>query len=188
MKKLIIVATIALAAFVGNAASMTWASGAIGIAPTGSGTATGANTTAKLFVLTASQYSDLETAVAGKSAADISTYIYNNYKDGTSAATASWSKGSASLKDSATYNAGDTAYAVVLYTQTIDEKEYYIGNYGSWTFAAAQNKTVANMGKNLNGLTTGDAMSWGPQGVPEPTSGILMLVGLGALALRRRKA
>ena len=93
MKKLMIVAAVALTAFVGNAASMSWASGGIGIAPSGSGTATAANTTAKLFVLDATAYAALETAVSGKSAAEISKYIYDNYKSGTSAATASWSKG-----------------------------------------------------------------------------------------------
>ena len=37
-------------------------------------------------------------------------------------------------------------------------------------------------------LTTASPSSWSTAGVPEPTSGILMLVGLGALALRRRRA
>ena len=37
-------------------------------------------------------------------------------------------------------------------------------------------------------IQTAAPSSWSTAGVPEPTSGILMLVGLGALALRRRRA
>jgi hypothetical protein len=184
MKKLMIVALVAMSAVIGNAATVSWASGAIGRPGGESGNATALNTTASLIVLTASEYTALQSAVSGMSAAEISTYVYNTYKGETSDATASWSKGSATLKDATAYSSGQTAYAVVLYTSTVDSKEYYIGNYASWEFAADANKTMNAMGTKLNG--TGDALSW--QAVPEPTSGLLMLVGLAGLALRRKRA
>ena len=96
-------------------------------------------------------------------------------------------QGAATLKDSTAYGQGDTAYAVVLYTQTVDEKEYYIGNYGTWYFENAVNKSQGNMGKMLNGTST-TALSWATASVPEPTSGLLMLLGMAGLALRRRRA
>ena len=40
----------------------------------------------------------------------------------------------------------------------------------------------------MQGTASSGNLTWGTVNVPEPTSGILMLVGLSALALRRRKA
>ena len=188
MKKLIVCAALAMAAAVSQGATMKWASGGIGLPPDGSGSATAAKVATQLFVLDATAYGQLETAVAGKSAADVSTYIYDNYKSASGAITAgTWNKGAVTQTDTASYDAGDTAYAVLLYTSTgTDGKDYYIGNYGSWEFSSAVNKTVGNMGLKLNG--SGAAMSWQTASVPEPTSGLLMLIGMAGLALRRKRA
>ena len=53
----------------------------------------------------------------------------------------------------------------------------------SESFATSLNFTTG--GGFAGGVSPMSSATWG--GVPEPTSGILMLVGFGALALRRRK-
>ena len=65
----------------------------------------------------------------------------------------------------------------------------------TWSGDALSDPSVEFFGSGAGGFDTlppnaGNtaAGSWGAAGAPEPTSGILMLVGLGALALRRRKA
>ena len=99
----------------------------------------------------------------------------------------------ATITESTAYGVGDTAYGVVIYT-AYDSKDkvdgaftgdqYFIANMGTATFDADATITLGNMATQLNG--NGGALSW--QAVPEPTSGLLMLVGLAGLALRRRRA
>ena len=68
--------------------------------------------------------------------------------------------------------------------------EWYKGNIASYTFDSASDAMVSGLDLNLggDGIAVGNsgAISW--QAVPEPTSGLLMLVGLAGLALRRKRA
>ena len=52
----------------------------------------------------------------------------------------------------------------------------------------APGQTEPGLGNVQMAFGTQASTAWTAVGVPEPTSGILMLVGLGALALRRRRA
>ena len=195
MKKIMILAVAAMAVFAANAAQMKWGSGALK-APT-----TTANLTANyggavaLYVIDSTTYSTITAAIAGMSGNEASKYLYNQFstKEATQTST-TFSKGANTLTENKTYAAGDSAYAVLIYTAydstAKDEfgkytgEQYYIANAGSWTFEADATKTMANMGTNLGG--NGAAITW--QAVPEPTSGLLLLLGVAGLALRRKRA
>ena len=88
---------------------------------------------------------------------------------------------------------GDTVYGAVLFTtkQTFDgvEKEFYIANIGTGTVGAESGLNIGNLGTVFLGAdaATGTATG-GWQSVPEPTSGLLLLLGMAGLALKRKRA
>ena len=181
MKKLMTVVVAIGMAVVANAAAITWGSGTVSLP---SGTTAGKDAVAGyLFMVDATTYG---TYSAYTDAAKLSTDIYAAYKDslGTADNTkSSTKKGAVSLDSGADYGSG-TYYAVVLYTTTEGGKDYFMGNYASATIESTMDVAVADLALKMGG--TGDATSW--QSVPEPTSGLLMLLGMAGLALRRRRA
>ena len=78
------------------------------------------------------------------------------------------------------------------YMVLVNGNQYAIAASGSVTpydpMAAGSPTTASTTWKKMTDSTASGALTWGTVNVPEPTSGILMLVGLGALALRRKKA
>ena len=78
------------------------------------------------------------------------------------------------------------------YMVLVNGDKYAIAASGSTTpydpMAAGASTTGSTTWKKMTDSTASGALTWGTVNVPEPTSGILMLVGLGALALRRRRA
>ena len=66
--------------------------------------------------------------------------------------------------------------------------DYYIANKATANInSAGTDATISNLAKNLGG-TGGTAITGWTAAVPEPTSGMLLLLGMAGLALRRKRA
>ena len=104
-----------------------------------------------------------------------------------------WDNGVFAAKDAeaVTGNADDLNgkyYAIVMYDATADADKFSAEVYtitGLSDLGVPGNIDIQSGALSGNGL--GSSLH-GTVAVPEPTSGLLMLVGLGALALRRRRA
>ena len=186
MKKLVITMAVALAAVVTNAAAVSWTTGGLAYG----GTTLGSNTAkGYLWVVESTVYNTYSSYTDGEA---LSKAIYADYKGKFGEATASGvsgKKGALVLADGTDYNAGESVYAIVLYTTTQGDKDYIMGNAGYVTLESAQNAEVSNMATFIGGSknsATSYATGWAA--VPEPTSGLLMLLGMAGLALRRRRA
>ena len=186
MKKLLIVAAVAMAAIASNAAAVTWSTGGLAY---GGSTLAKETATGYLWIISSTEYGSYSSYTDGEA---LSKAIYGDYKSklaDADATAASGKKGALPLTDGVEYSAGDSIYAVVLYTTTQGGKDYFMGNAGYVTLESAQDVEVSNMatfiGGNQNSMTS-NATAWAA--VPEPTSGLLLLLGMAGLALKRKRA
>ena len=88
------------------------------------------------------------------------------------------------ISDSTAYD----FFAVVFNTSTItDDSEFYVTalKENVMTASGSSNKVIGFGNQSVPSNAEG---AWNAVAVPEPTSGLLMLVGLAGLALRRRRA
>ena len=186
MKKLMIALAVAAMAVCANAAAVTWKSGTV-LDPNGD--VANKSVTAYLWVVDATTY---DTLAANTTGAAMSDAVYAAYGSKTGDAYASdltTKKGVRDLiDDSKEYGAGNTAYAVLLYTYGSGDDLQYMGNVGKVTFESAMNVDSEAMSTYLLGNTTAGATAWSTAAVPEPTSGLLMLLGMAGLALKRKRA
>ena len=187
MKKLIIAMFAGVIGIAANAASVTWQADDGGILyPNGDMSGGEGYVTMYLWTIDATTYDTLyKGGDAGVSAA-----VWGAY--GSKLATAESSQldeeGITYLTSSKSYGTGDTAYAAVIFTYNEGEGvTHYKGNIGSYTLPSETDMTISQMDSVVLGSVSGST-SLGWTAVPEPTSGLLMLVGLAGLALRRRRA
>jgi len=190
MKKLMIALAVVGMAVASQAAAYNWTSGALKKNADAKGgwtstAITSGQVAGYLFVIDETTYNSLNSTVVKT----VSDNVYAAYGSKLKDASATKSTGTTiALTDGVTtYGAGTTQYAALLYILTNSDGKFYIGNVGTMSMASAQNKTMSNMATNLNGGTGTSMTSVGWQAIPEPTSGLLLLLGVAGLALKRKQ-
>lgn len=183
MKKLIMFAVCAMLAAVTNAAAVGWS------LATGSG-ATYANDAYKFFVIGQNGADSIATITALLDAgSSVDSYAFGN---GTIGATGTGMV-AATVAGQPTLNAGTYESFFVLFdsaSPTAGASKYVVISGASTLI-----KTIADTTANVTfasgnvSSTLANASNWSSYGaVPEPTSGLLMLLGMAGLALRRKRA
>ena len=187
MKKLMIALAIAAVAATSNAASVNWGAGTV-LEP--SGATANKSVTGYLFLIDSATFTTLSASATDGST--LSAAVWGAYGDklGDAYASGTTSKRGALtlIDDSKPYGAGETAYAALIYTYGTGDDLQYIGNIGSAEFTSAMDVDMAGMALNILGDTTKGATAWTAAAVPEPTSGLLLLLGMAGLALKRKRA
>ena len=186
MKKLMIAFVATAMAVCANAAAVTWKSGTV-LDPTGE--TANKSVTAYLWVIDATTYDTLAANTTGKAMSDAVYAAYKGKLGDAYASDITTKKGVRDLlDDSKSYGAGESAYGVLLYTYGSGDNLQYMGNVGKVTLESAMDMDSGMMSVNLLGDSTKGATAWSTAAVPEPTSGLLLLLGMAGLALKRKRA
>lgn len=201
MKKIMIAMAAVCAAAIANAGAVNWGSGALQTPGEGGALSGTKLTSTSGFTVSMYVWESLTASDLSYSAGDLYTWyskgastsadpfggtlsaISGNVSMGTSATTAT--AGGAEL----TTTGGTSVYGAVLFVLSdSDGKDlWYMENAGSVAAKAGATKTsLANLGLKVGGGSSTTATSW--TAVPEPTSGLLMLLGMAGLALKRKRA
>ena len=197
MKKLIAAACAIALAGIANAATVSWASGALYTAANASGgwsstlvnnASPQALVTMSVYLVDSTTYADL--TGTGKTAADLYEWAGSQTADYTGQnknASTGAVIGAAQIQVANTLAASTTYYSIV--TAEYTDSTYgamYMAAAGTVTTTAAGAGSLANIFGGAGTATTGGVRNW--TAVPEPTSGLLMLLGMAGLALKRKRA
>ena len=181
MKKLIIAAAVVCVAAMSQAASVYWG-GAVAT-PDGNDTLPAGTQAALLF--SDSAFSGAATTLAGWSigaeanngGSVVSLYTMDDNDS------SNWGFSATYSKDGSV----DGYYAVLV--QNGDSASYYdIGNISGTTGASSPTSKLVNIDWSGTAYVTSGGYTVAVGAVPEPTSGLLLLLGMAGLALKRKRA
>ena len=205
MKKLMIAAAIVCAAVASQAAVINWKTGTL-IKPDGSTTAAANTLSLCVFILQddAAGTPGGMTAAQKYAALDIAdiwgTYGKDTVADlkssATYSATGSGSTGVTATQPDADVAANTTYYAVILsaYDKDLDGTiDLYAANKTiaetNGSSALKDGNKVVDLSKTIGGKGSSlGSVTWEAAAVPEPTSAMLLLLGVAGLALKRKRA
>ena len=187
-----IAAAIVCAAAMSQAATVNWASGVL-YAPVDANGTKGSGTGAKavgggVYFFDLTSNTTLYNKWAAMSYADASADIWATYggeklpaqPDSTITAMGM------GTKSQTVDNASGLHYAAFIYTYTdTDGNDWYIANIGKANVTGSGMVSAANIGATFGGTAGGSITAW--NAVPEPTSGLLLLLGVAGLALKRKR-
>ena len=189
MKKLIIAVAVVCAAALAQAATVSWGSGALYTAAGKDGgwgttmvNAAGVAVTMNVYLVDAATFATVaamdQKGIYQWAADKTANYTAQNKNASTGALIGAATASTTELAASTTYYSVITAE----YTDTT-----YGDMYMATTKSFATTSAGAGSANNLFGGTTG-VKNWTAAAVPEPTSGLLLLLGMAGLALRRKQA
>ncbi len=191
MKKLLMGLVAIVATCVAQAASVNWHNTGFRTAGTiynTTGTAIGSGAVAYLFDAgVTTQQAVLDAVLAGTALSDASLKSVDNATTASSkiAPTTAITYGEAGTYVSMFYAILDTTNNKLLLTDSL-EKALQTSDTTTYAFSGSETWSKNNVdGKTFTGAGWYATSS---ETVPEPTSGLLLLVGMGALALRRKRA
>ena len=194
MKKIMVIAVAMVSAAVAQAASVAWAITGVN-GPDGTALGTGKayvffvqQDTGKADTSSWASIATKEAFVAALADANFS-YTHADLKEGTAAGTWSYNSTTASAVEQGSIGLSGltkySVYAVITDTETITDDTKFMVTSAS-TASSTYGDTAGTTKTFSIGAQATASQNWA--NVPEPTSGLLMLVGLAGLALRRRRA
>ena len=181
MKKLIMAVAIVCAAAIAQAAAVGWS--------VATGSTTYANDKYMLFVVGQNGATSIDTVTALLDAgSDVSSYAFASGNIGANGTGSQSATTSGLSLDAGTY----TAFVVLFdsASPTVGESNYaVISGATGLTKTIAATTAQTSFATGAQGAFLSNASNWNSYGsVPEPTSGLLILLGMAGLALKRKVA
>ena len=190
MKKLIVAMAVAMAAALTQAATVSWSvSGLLG--SDGNAMTSGAGYVFCTKGDKATTVDAVTAALAGKSAADVKSYLESNSLmalKGNVRSDGSISVTGVDLASSGVPAAttGVKIFAVIVDDDSFGDNTHYVVSTASSNVKTPAATTSNNAGFSVSNSATLNPSNW--TAAPEPTSGLLLLLGIAGLALKRKRA